>query len=125
MIVETIRLTKRAKDQLIRLKSKTGIKQWNVLSRWALCLSLADPTPPSAVAVSGESAVEMNWKVFGGDASEVYAALVRQRSWEDGLGGEPKVVAEQLRLHLHRGVGILAGLQEIEKVEDLMGLVSD
>lgn len=124
MIVETVRLTKRAKDQLIRLKSKTGIEQWNVLSRWALCLSLADPTPPSAVAVSGEAAVEMSWKVFGGEAAEVYAVLVRQRCWADGLGWEAKVVGEQLRLHLHRGVGILAGIQEIEAVEDVVGLAS-
>lgn len=122
MIVETVRLTKRARDHLIRLKSRTGIQQWNILSRWALCCSLADPTPPSAVAVSGEGAVEMDWKTFGGDAAEIYGALVRQRCLDDGLGTEAKVVREQFRLHLHRGVGMLAGLRSIDSVEDLVEL---
>jgi hypothetical protein len=26
--------------QLIRLKTRTGITQWNILCRWAFCLSL-------------------------------------------------------------------------------------
>lgn len=120
MIVESVRLTKRARDQLIRLKSVTGIQQWNILSRWALCLSLADPTPPSAVAVSGEAAVEMTWKVFGGDAAEIYSALVRQRCIDDELGSDENVVSQQFRLHLHRGIGILAGIRRIRSIEDLL-----
>ena len=37
----SVRVNQQAKDQLIKLKRITGIKQWNVLCRWALCLSLA------------------------------------------------------------------------------------
>ena len=44
MSLETVRLSQRGKEQLIKLKRVTGIKQWNVLCRWALCVSLADPT---------------------------------------------------------------------------------
>lgn len=124
MIVETVRLSKRAKDQLIQLKRYTGIQHWNVLSRWALCLSLADPLPPSAVAVGSDSAVEMTWKVFGGDAAEIYDAMVRQRCIGDGLGTDPAVVSEQLRLHLHRGIGMLAGNKSIRGIEDLVSLVA-
>ena len=122
MIVETVRLTKRAREQLIRLKSRTGIQQWNILSRWALCLSLADPTPPSAVAVSGEAAVEMSWKVFGGEGADVYEALLRLRCVDEGAGTNPRVVSEQFRLHLHRGIGMLTGLRSIESVGDLLDL---
>lgn len=124
MIVETVRLSKRAKDQLILLKRHTGIEHWNVLSRWALCVSLADPLPPSAVAVGSDTAVEMSWKVFGGDAAEVYGALVRQRCVDDGLSTDSRVVGEQLRLHLHRGIGMLAGNTSVRSIEEVLGLTA-
>jgi len=37
MIMKTVRLSQSSKDQLSRLKGKTGIKNWNILCRWALC----------------------------------------------------------------------------------------
>jgi DNA sulfur modification protein DndE len=46
MSIKQIRLSSQAKDQLIRLKTKTGIQQWNVLCRWAFCLSLRQAKPP-------------------------------------------------------------------------------
>lgn len=120
MIVETVRLSQKAKEQLIRLKGATGIKNWNVLCRWALCASLEDPTPPSPVSVPADSSVEMTWKVFGGEAAEVYAALVRERCVLDGVGTEGKLVAEQFRLHLHRGIGMLAGAGVLLSLPDLL-----
>ena len=41
--IDHIRLSQQAKDQLIKLKRVTGIEHWNVLCRWALCVS-ADRT---------------------------------------------------------------------------------
>lgn len=35
MSVKQIRLSTHAKEQLIRLKTRTGISQWNILCRWA------------------------------------------------------------------------------------------
>jgi DNA sulfur modification protein DndE len=121
MIVETVRLSQKAKEQLIRLKAATGIKNWNVLCRWALCVSLADSTPPSPVPVPADSSVEMTWRVFGGDVAEVYAALVRERCEVDGMGTEGKVVAEQFRLHLHRGIGALGARKKLTSAAQLVG----
>ena len=45
--VERVRLSKSAEDQLNKLKRSTKIKQWNILCRWALCRSLAEPSIPS------------------------------------------------------------------------------
>ena len=42
MIIKQVRVSQQAKDQLSRLKGKTGIKNWNVLCRWALCYSLSE-----------------------------------------------------------------------------------
>ena len=40
---------------------------------------------------------------------DIYHALLVQRCVNDGLDTEPDTVAEQLRLHLHRGIGYLFG----------------
>ena len=120
MIVETIRLSQKAKEQLLRLKATTGLKQWNELSRWALCISLADPAPPSRVVVPGDSSVEMTWKTFGGEVAVIYEVLVRDRCICDGLGTDPRIVAEQFRLHLHRGIGMMASDKEMQSIANLL-----
>jgi len=105
--IETIVLSQHAKDQLIRLKRRTGIKQWNVLCRWAFCLSLADPLPPPQVRHPADSTVEMTWKVFGGRYAAVYAAILRVMSAAAGLGSGDDGLAALFRLHLHRGIAFL------------------
>ena len=84
MSLETIRLSEQAKDQLTRVKRNTRIKNWNVLCRWALCMSLAEETKPNPSKISADSSVEMTWKVFGGADADVYLALIKQRCHEDG-----------------------------------------
>ena len=49
MIVKHFKLSQPEKDRLIRIKAKTGIQNWNVLCRWALCWSLAEPSIPGGV----------------------------------------------------------------------------
>src|SRR5690349_12492287 len=103
MIVKQFTVSAQAKDQLIRLKARTGIQQWNILCRWALCYSLREPTPPPDVDIPADSNVELSWHVFGGEHHELYDALVIQRCLDDGLGTDPATLARQFRLHLHRG----------------------
>lgn len=124
MSLDTIRLSQRAKDQLTRVKRDTGIKNWNVLSRWALCLSLAEPSTPAPAKIPADSSVEMSWRVFGGADSDIYRALIIQRCVNDGLGSDPDVVAEQFRLHLHRGIGYLFGDPQLKTLEGLLQRVS-
>ncbi|RVU18492.1 DNA sulfur modification protein DndE [Methylobacterium oryzihabitans] len=108
MPVEHIRLSAQAREQLIRLKRHTGIEHWNVLCRWALCRSLAEPSVPPPARIPADSNVEMSWRVFGGKYADLYLALLKERCLADGLGMEEEVVATQFRLHLHRGIAYLA-----------------
>ena len=48
-----------ARQQLIRLKTRTGIPHWNVLCRWAFCLSLWQASPPAPLEIPADSNVEM------------------------------------------------------------------
>lgn len=46
MIIKHFKLSQPEKERLIRIKAKTGIQTWNVICRWALCWSLAEPSVP-------------------------------------------------------------------------------
>ena len=120
--VDRIRLSQTAKEQLIKLKRNTKIDQWNILCRWAFCRSLAEPTTPSPVPIPTDSNVELTWRVFGGEMSDVLAIALKQRCYNDNLGIDKETLATQFRLHLHRGIGYLAGDPNIKKIEDLTAI---
>jgi DNA sulfur modification protein DndE len=122
MSIKQVRVSGQAKDQLIRLKTRTGIQQWNVLCRWAFCLSLKQPSPPTPVEVPADSNVEMTWQVFGGEAHDLYLGLLKERCTRDGLGTADDVLAKQFRLHLHRGINYLATPHAIKSIADLIRL---
>jgi DNA sulfur modification protein DndE len=121
MAVEHIRLSQTARDQLITLKRRTGIAHWNVLCRWAFCRSLAESAPPPAVRLTLDSSIEMTWRVFAGDLGDVFWGLLRHRCYRDGLPLDDESLAQQFRLHLHRGIGYLVG---DPRVVDVAGLAS-
>jgi DNA sulfur modification protein DndE len=123
MSLKQIRLSAQAKEQLIRLKTRTGITQWNILCRWAFCVSLRQPTPPTPIDPPADSNVEMTWQVFGGESQELYLALLKERCVRDGLGTSEEVLSRQFRLHLHRGISYLATPHAIRSVGDLVRLV--
>jgi DNA sulfur modification protein DndE len=117
--VNSIKLSQTAKDQLVKLKRLTKIDRWNVLCRWAFFRSLAEAAPPSLVPLPADSNLEMSWQVFGGDLSDISILALRQRCHQDGLALTPEILAQQFRLHLHRGIGYLAGDPSLCKIEDL------
>ncbi len=111
--IEHIRLSKQAREQLIRLKRHTGVEHWNVLCRWAFCRSLAEPSVPPPAKIPADSNVEMSWRVFGGRQHELYMALLKERCLRDDLGVDDETLAMQFRLHLHRGIAYLASDRSI------------
>lgn len=120
--IERFRLSQTAKDQLIKLKRYTKIDQWNILCRWAFCLSLAEPGIPAAVNIPADSNLELTWRVFGGELSDILLAALKQRCHNDGLGTEQETLAQQFRLHLHRGIAYLSATPNLKKIEDLITL---
>ena len=109
MSIQNLRISEKGKRQLITLKRHTGIKNWNVLCRWALCTSLAEKTTPPLVHIPGDTTVEMSWTVFGGQQHEILLAALKLRCRIDGLPDDREDLHRQLRLHVHRGLGYLAG----------------
>jgi DNA sulfur modification protein DndE len=121
MIVETVRVSQKAKDQLIKLKRTTGIEHWNVLCRWALCTSLRETTSPAAADVKNMSNVEMSWRTFGGEFADIYEALVKHRCQMDGQASDAETLARIFRNHLHRGIAHLAAGKRVQSIAGLLG----
>jgi len=123
MAIEHVRISQQAKNQLIKLKRATGMQNWNVLCRWAFCLSLSEPSAPPVTRIIADSSVEMTWKVFGGTQKDIYMALLKERCKGDGLATDDDTLALYFRLHLHRGISYLAGNTEIRGISDLLRLL--
>jgi len=123
--IERFKLSQTAKEQLTKLKRYTKIDQWNILCRWAFCRSLAEPSIPSPVPIPADSNVELTWRVFGGEMSEILVIALKQRCYNDGLSLDKETLTTQFRLHLHRGIGYLAGDPNIRKIEDLITVATN
>ncbi|MGE3795233.1 MAG: DNA sulfur modification protein DndE [Dehalococcoidia bacterium] len=122
-MIESVRVSPAARDQLITLKRRTGITHWNELCRWAVCRSLGESTPPADVPISVEDGIEMSWRTFAGPHGDLYLGLIRHRCALDGLDTDDIAVARYLRLHLHRGIGYLFGDAEVNSIRGLLRLV--
>ena len=122
MIVKQIKLSSISKDRLGRLKGKTGIKNWNVLCRWALCYSLAENTIPTDVPIIADSNLEMSWFTFGGEYSDLYDAIMIAWCKKMDLPTDEETLVKYFKLNLERGISYLSGTNLIKNVDDLVKL---
>lgn len=122
MITKQVRLSQESKDHLSRLKSKTGIKNWNILCRWALTYSLAENTLPTGILSASDSNLEMSWYTFGGEYAEIYEVLMKAWCIKMGLPTDDETLSKYFRLNLERGIAYLCGTGFIKSIDDLLGL---
>lgn len=108
-MIENVRISEKAKNQLITLKKRTGIQNWNVLCRWAFCLSLKEKSPPPTENIVIDSSVEMSWKTFAGADENLYLSLIIHRARKEGIIVNKLNLNNYFKLHLHRGISYLNG----------------
>jgi DNA sulfur modification protein DndE len=106
-MIETVRLSEKARNQLLTLKRHTGIENWNTLCRWAFIESLKDQKEPPNEQIPSDSSVEMSWRTFTGGNESIYLTLVLERALKAGIELEPASVNNYFRLHLHRGISLI------------------
>ena len=102
--IDSIRLSEKQKQQLITLKRRSGIENWNVLCRWALCKSLEDPTIPPKEDIPSDSNVEMTWRTFAGKEYNIYEAIVLFRKMKDNIEYSTQ---DYIKIHISRGLKLL------------------
>lgn len=122
MIVKQIRLSNRAKERLSRLKGKTGIKNWNVLCRWAYCYSLKENTIPTPENIDADSNVEMSWYTFAGEYSDLYEALIIAWCKKMDIPTDNDTMAKYIKIHIERGISYLSATNFIKELDDLLRL---
>ena len=120
-MIETVKVSEKAKVQLITLKRRTGIQNWNVICRWAFCMSLAEKSPPPNEDVVADSTVEMTWKTFSGGKEDLYMGLLLLRAKKDGIQYDEAKINNYFKLHLHRGISYLNG-SSTETIEKFLKL---
>jgi DNA sulfur modification protein DndE len=122
-MIESFKLSEKEKLQLIQLKKKTGIEHWNVLCRWAFCLSIREDSIPPKENLSSDSNVEMTWKTFAGEHAEVYRALLNEKMHRDY--GNDSLFSKQdiFRLYLNRGISYLNN--SVSEISDLNTLLTE
>jgi len=123
MIKKDIKLSDHARTQLLTMKRRTGIQNWNVLCRWAFCLSMEEKAIPPPENIPADSPVEMNWSTFAGRYENVYWTLLVTRAKRDGVELSEDALNSYFRLHLHRGISYLHS-RVTGDISDLLRLVA-
>lgn len=118
--VEVIRLGPATKTRLSTLKRRTGVENWNVLCRWAFCLSLSDDSPVGDRHDDPGVAIEMTWKTFAGDFSHLYQALLMQYAESVSLQLDERLAASLVRQHISRGVTRLVSQKDVTALPDFL-----
>lgn len=108
-----VRMSIRSQNHLGNLKSRTGLPV-NVLARFALCLSLRDPSMPNP-DIYDEKGTELMPHILFGEHEDMFSALFQMRLHEEGLEYE-KYADRMIRAHLNRGAGML--FPRISRLDD-------
>jgi DNA sulfur modification protein DndE len=106
-LIERVKLTAAAKQQLSTLKRRSGIEHYNVICRHALCVSLSNPTKVPSEALQYSGGLEIDWKTFSGEADATLMNLLIVRSVADEGEISSVAVRKVLQSHLHRGLAYL------------------
>lgn len=100
------------------IKKRTGITP-NISGRFAICLSLKDPSPPNPDEYD-EKGSEIAPAVLFGEYEDMFMALMIQRLNRDGL--DIKIYLNRmLRAHFNRGTTMLfARIQDVDDFFDII-----
>ena len=121
-MIDHIRLSQQAKDQLTQLKRKTKLTHFNEICRWAFCLSLKQESAPRVVDEKLDG-VEMTYETFARKHSNIYLALLMNSLKKHKLEIHQLNLNKYLRAHINRGISILYNLK-MKNISDMLILTS-
>ena len=123
LAIDTVRISDKGKDLLAKIKRTTGIPTWNVICRLAFCLSLRDKSTPPPASEGDKPAIEIAWKVFGGENAEIYKALLLKRYIIERSLNTDLTLEECLKRHIFRGLGSVDASTNTKNGGSLISLV--
>jgi DNA sulfur modification protein DndE len=106
-LIERVRLSAVAKQQLSTLKRRTGIEHYNVICRHALCVSLENDTQPPEEMLQYSGGIEIEWKTLAGEADSTLTNLLITRAVQESRAVSADSIRLILQGHVHRGLSYL------------------
>ncbi len=107
-IIDRVKISAAAKQQLSTLKKRTGIEHYNVICRHALCESLANESKVPNENIQFTGGIEIDWKVFAGESDDTLLNVLISRTLIDECDCSAPSIRKTLTGHIHRGLGYLA-----------------
>tara|TARA_B100000925_G_scaffold178492_1_gene134720 strand:- start:296 stop:676 length:381 start_codon:yes stop_codon:yes gene_type:complete len=119
LTIDILRTSSNVKSSLTRIKTLTGISNWNIICRWAFCLSLKQTSLPREVEEKLDG-VEIDYDTLVGKNKSIYTQLLINNLVTHNVAVDKKNLTKYLYAHVNRGVNIIY----TNKLKDISGLLS-
>ena len=119
LTIDILRTSSNVKSSLTRIKTITGISNWNIICRWALCLSLKQTSLPREVEEKLDG-VEIDYDTLVGKNKSIYTQLLINNLVTHNVAVDKKNLTKYLYAHVNRGVNIIY----TNKLKDISGLMN-
>ena len=115
--IDLLRTSANVRNSLTRIKTITGISNWNILCRWAFCLSLKQTSLPREVDEKLDG-IEIDYDTLVGKNKSIYTQLLINNLISHKVEIDRKNLTKYLYAHVNRGVNIIYN----NKLKDISGL---
>ena len=115
--IDLLRTSANVRNSLTRIKTITGISNWNILCRWAFCLSLKQTSLPREVDEKLDG-IEIDYDTLVGKNKSIYTQLLINNLITHKVEIDKKNLTKYLYAHVNRGVNIIY----TNKLKDISGL---
>tara|TARA_A100001011_G_C14060057_1_gene735727 strand:+ start:378 stop:749 length:372 start_codon:yes stop_codon:yes gene_type:complete len=115
--IDILRTSSNVKNSLTRIKTITGISNWNIICRWAFCLSLKQTSLPREMEEKLDG-VEIDYDTLVGKNKSIYTQLLINNLVTHNVALDKKNLTKYLYAHVNRGVNIIY----TNKLKDISGL---
>jgi len=117
--IDLLRTSASVRNSLTRIKTITGIPNWNIICRWAFCLSLKQTSLPREVDEKLDG-IEIDYDTLVGKNKSIYTQLLINNLISHKVEIDKKNLTKYLYAHVNRGVNIIY----TNKIKDISGLMS-
>ena len=115
--IDLLRTSANVRNSLTRIKTITGIPNWNIICRWAFCLSLKQTSLPREVDEKLDG-IEIDYDTLVGKNKSIYTQLLINNFISHKVEIDKKNLTKYLYAHVNRGVNIIY----TNKLKDISGL---
>jgi DNA sulfur modification protein DndE len=117
--IDLLRTSANVRNSLTRIKTITGIPNWNIICRWAFCLSLKQTSLPREVDEKLDG-IEIDYDILVGKNKSIYTQLLINNLISHKVEIDKKNLTKYLYAHVNRGVNIIY----TNKLKDISGLMN-